>query len=425
MKVVFLTHYYPPEGNAPATRVHAMCKRWVAAGHDVTVITCAPNVPAGVVYPGYENRWSHRETLDGVQVRRVWTFIAPNRGFLKRVLNYVSFVPTSVLAALRVPRPDVVIATSPQFFCGWAGVWTARLKRCPFVLEIRDLWPDSITAVGALREGWFPQLLLRYLQWLEKRMYRAAAQIVTVGEGYREKLLEKGVADEKIQVISNGVDSTVFSPRPPDAKMRSSVGAKDGALLIGYVGTIGMAHGLEVIIRTALLLKARGIEDVRFVVIGDGAKRAALEQMAADKDCDSVVFVGRQPKDSIPAWLASLDACLVHLSDRELFRTVLPSKIFEAAAMGKPILLGVRGKAQEIIEAANSGICFPPEDAVALLEAIEQLRSMPDRGRALGESGRDYVMRHFQYDALSKVYCETLQSTFAPSSETRLNASSV
>ena len=202
LRILFLSHYFHPEGNAPATRVTEMTRRWAAQGHDVTVITGVPNVPDGVVYPGYRNRWLQRETHAGVEVVRVWTYLAPNKGTARRILNYVSFMLTAALAGLFVRRPDVVIATSPQFFCGWAGVIVTALRRLPFVLEIRDLWPESIEAVGAMRN----RRLLRFLEWLEQRMYAAASRIVTVGDGYRAKLIERGVDPERIDVIPNGVD---------------------------------------------------------------------------------------------------------------------------------------------------------------------------------------------------------------------------
>ena len=168
MRILFLSHYFAPEGNAPATRVHGLTRRWVRDGHDVTVVTCAPNVPSGVVYEGYRNRWRQREKTEGVDVVRVWTWMAPNAGTVRRILNYLSYMVTATLAGLRGPRPDVVIATSPQFFCGWAGVFVSRLRRRPLVLEVRDLWPESIVAVGAMRDS----RIIRSLEWLERRLAR-------------------------------------------------------------------------------------------------------------------------------------------------------------------------------------------------------------------------------------------------------------
>ncbi|MBW2363459.1 MAG: glycosyltransferase family 4 protein, partial [Deltaproteobacteria bacterium] len=273
MRILFLTHYFYPEGNAPATRVRQLTRRWVRAGHDVTVVTCAPNVPSGVVYEGYENRWQQREEVDGVEVVRVWTWLAANAGTLRRILNYVSFMLTGTLAGLRVRRPDVVIATSPQFFCGWAGVLVAKLRRLPFVLEIRDLWPESIVAVGALAESRW----IRLLEWLELRLYAAADRVVTVGEGYRRKLEEKGVPAAIIHLVPNGVDRALFRPDVDGAAVRAEYGLGERSVC-AYVGTIGMAAALDVALRAARRLRDAGRDDVCLLLVGDGAARGELEE---------------------------------------------------------------------------------------------------------------------------------------------------
>ncbi len=409
MKIVFLSHYFPPEGNAPATRVFEMCRRWVRTGHEVTVITGVPNVPNGVVYEGYRNRLRQEETIHGIRVVRVWTHLAPNKGTVRRILNYLSFMISATLAGLFAPRPDVVIATSPQFFCGWAGVLVSRLRRLPFILEIRDIWPESIVTVGALRG----RGLVALLEWLEKRMYAAARHIVTVGDGYRERLQEKGVPPERISVVTNGVDPATFFPREPDAALRERYGLA-GRFVCSYVGTIGMACGLDVVLRAAQRLKEKGRDSIRFLLVGDGAVRAELEQQARTAGLDEVVFAGLQPKPAIPAFLAVSDACLVHLHKRELFKTVLPSKILEAAAMEKPIILGVRGHAERLVREAGAGICIEPDNADELVAAVERLASDPELGKKMGRAGRDHVRQHFNPDVLAAEYLALIAAAAAP-----------
>lgn len=404
MRVLFLSHYYPPEGNAPANRVHALCRRWARDGHDVTVITCAPNVPSGVVYDGYRNRAWQTETIDGVRVVRVWTHLAPNQGTLRRILNYVSFLVTGALAGIAARRPDVVVATSPQLFCGIAGALVARLRRRPFVLEIRDIWPESIVTVGALRNA----RLVRALEWLETRMYAAAAHIVTVGEGYREQLCQKGVAAEKITVISNGVDQEAFYPRAADPALRQRWGLGE-RFVCAYVGTIGMASGLDVVLRAARRLAERGRTDIHFLIVGDGAVRAELAADAAQQGLDNVTFTGRLDKALIPPTLASVDVCLVHLKKRDLFATVMPSKIFEAAAMAKPIILGVEGHAAGLVRRAGCGICIEPENETELVAALERMADDPALAAALGQAGRDYFVRRFDRAALAADYLEVIR----------------
>jgi glycosyltransferase involved in cell wall biosynthesis len=398
-RILFLTHYFPPEGNAPATRVHEMARQWVADGHQVTVITGVPNVPDGVVYPGYENRLHQRERIAGIDVIRVLTYIAPNKGTLRRIFNYLSFMVSAWIAGLCVRRPDVVIATSPQFFCGWAGVLVAKFRRLPFILEIRDLWPDSIVEVDAITN---PKII-RCLELMEKWMYRAADHIVTVGEGYREQLQAKGVKAESISVIPNGVNADEYVLRPPALDLRGRYGL-NGEFICAYLGTIGMAASLEIVLKSARSLKLNGVKDIKFMLVGDGAAREKLQQQAACDGLDNVIFTGRQDKDTMPEFLASVDACLVHLKKTNLFKSVLPSKIFEAAVMQRPIILGVQGYAADLIRRSGAGICIEPENPEELCAAVLSLSKNPDLARQYGRQGREYVLQYFDRTVLSREY---------------------
>jgi glycosyltransferase involved in cell wall biosynthesis len=399
MRILFLSHYFFPEGNAPATRVYELTRRWVQRGHQVTVVTGVPNVPDGVVYAGYRNRWLQRERIDGVDVIRVWTYLAANKGTLRRILNYVSYMKAATLAGWLVRRPDIVIATSPQFFCGFAGALVSRLRRLPFVLEVRDLWPESIVAVGAMRH---PRLI-RFLEWLEHQLYAAATRIVTVGEGYRVKLVERGVAPERIEIVPNGVDLEAFVPRQGDPAVRAEWDLGN-RFVCAYVGTIGMGSGLEVVLRASRRLRALGRDDIRFLLVGDGAVREALEASARAEGLSHVVFTGRLPKSRMPEILAACDACLVHLTRTELFKTVLPSKIFEAAAMQRPIILGVAGFAAELVTQAQAGICIEPENDTELVEAVTKLADDPALGRQLGVSGCERIAKRYAYAELAERY---------------------
>jgi glycosyltransferase involved in cell wall biosynthesis len=389
-----------------------MCKRWSASGHDVSVVTCAPNVPNGKVYDGYKNNWYSQEVVDGVNVIRVGTYLAANTGVVKRVASYLSFMFMAIFRVWRMPRPDIFIATSPQFFNGIAGVICKRLLRRVFVLEIRDIWPESIEAVGVMNRG--SSLLARFafsfLGYLERRMYDAACCIVTVGSGYQDKLIAKGVPQEKIRVIPNGVDTSLFVAATKSDSLRKQAGVIDGEFLVGYIGTVGLAHGLDVLLQASRLLEAAGRSDVRFVVVGDGAAYESLRGICESESLCFVRFVGRRPKAEMPEWLASLDACLIHLKDRPLFKTVLPSKMFEAAAMRKPILMGVKGCAADVLTDAGAGICFQPESAEQLLHAVDSLRQMDCRGVSFGESGRDYVCENYDYDLLASRYASLLDT---------------
>jgi len=404
MRILFLTHYFPPESNAPAIRVHEMARRWVQAGHEVTVITGVPNVPSGIIYDGYRNRLRQEETIDGVRTIRVWTYVAPNRGRVRRVLNYLSYMVSATLAALAVPKPDVLIATTPQFFCGWAGAVAARLRRVRFILEVRDLWPESIAAVGAIRSG----TALRLLERLERRLYAAADHIVTVGDGYRDRLLEKGVAGERISVIPNGVDSDVFFPRDRDDAIRTRYGLGN-AFVCAYIGTIGMACGLDIVLRAAEILQRQARADIRFLLVGDGAVRAELESDARARQLKNVIFAGRHPRGEIPRFYAASDACLVHLRKCDAFKAVQPSKVFESAAMACPIILGVEGRSAEWMRESGAGLCIPPGDENALLSALDRLRASPGDAAEAGRRGREFVLAHYDLDILARAYMDVVQ----------------
>jgi glycosyltransferase involved in cell wall biosynthesis len=398
MRILFLSHYYPPEVNAPATRTSEHCIRWARAGHDVTVVTCVPNCPTGAAYPGYQNRLRPQvEYVDGVRVVRVWTFLAANAGARRRIVNFLSYLVSAVLVGLRLPRPDVVVATSPQFFCGWAGVLVAWLRRIPFVLEIRDIWPESIQAVGALRG----RLFLRLLERLERWMYRAADHIVAVGTGYRDRILLRADVAERISVITNGVDPQRFTLQDADAEFLHTW-RLDGRFVCSYIGTIGMAHGLEVVLEAAKLLERQGRKDICFCLVGDGSARQRLEAAAHAAALDElVIFTGQQPKDRIPAILASSNACLVHLKKCELFETVIPSKIFETMAMGRPIIMGVRGPARDIVLESDAGLAMDPESAESLVATVTTLADNPQLTSRLGHSGRQRVLADFNRDVLA------------------------
>lgn len=380
MRILFLTDNFPPEGNAPATRTYEHAVRWVRAGHEVTVITCAPNFPEGKLFPGYRNAWRSVETLDGIRVVRVKTYITANEGFLKRTLDYLSFMAAGTLAGLFERRHDVVVATSPQFFCALGGWALARLKRRPFVFELRDLWPASITAVGAMKRS----AAIRVLEKLEMFLYRSADAIVPVTQSFREELVHRGIDADKIHVVLNGVDLQRYRPAARDAAMAKQYDL-DGRFVVGYLGTHGMAHGLENVIEAAERLR----EDPRIVFFfaGSGAQRAQVERMAAERALPNVRMIPRQPKEMMPTLWGLCDLSLIPLRDTPVFASVIPSKLFEGMGMGIPALMSLpRGEAVRIVESTGCGVCVAPENAAAMADAIAALAGDPERMRRLREA---------------------------------------
>ncbi|MFP4522847.1 MAG: glycosyltransferase family 4 protein [Fibrobacterota bacterium] len=401
MKILFLTHYFPPEVNAPASRTYDNTKRWVKAGHDVTVITCAPNCPDGVVYEGYKNKLIQKEEIDGIKVVRLWTYLAPNAGTVKRILNYVSYMISAFLYCLFMKKPDIMIATSPQFFCGWAGVLLRKVRRFPFVLEIRDIWPESIITVGAIKN----KKIIGFLEWMEKYMYKTAGHIVAVGKGYKNNITSKNVPDEKVSVIYNGVDLSVYQKSDNGGKVREEFGLIDKKV-VSYIGTIGMAHGLEVVLEAARKTKGK---DIVYLIVGDGARRKELQENAKKEGLENVVFTGRMPKDRMPEVWSAIDISLIHLKKSDLFKSVIPSKMFEAMAMEIPVIMGVAGEAGELVKESGAGVCMDPENAEELVEKIDDILGDEAKAKRLGENGRKFVEQRFNRDTLAEDYMRILE----------------
>lgn len=366
MKILFLTDNFPPEVNAPATRTYDHCQEWVKLGLEVTVITCAPNFPQGKVYAGYKNRLYSVEMMEGIRVIRMWSYIVPNKGFLKRTLDYISYSVTSFLAGLFV-KTDLIVATSPQFFTALSGRTLSFWKRCPWIMEVRDLWPESIKTVGAMKDNAF----IRYFEKVEYKCYHSAKRIVVVTDSFRKKLIERGIDPAKIEVVKNGVNRTLFSPEEKDEQLIRKLGLRN-KIVIGYIGTHGMAHKLDFILQCAS--RMNGKNNYHFLFLGNGAERDNLIKLKEELKCDNVTMLESVSKQEVKRYISILDICLVNLKKSELFTMVIPSKIFETAAMGIPILMGVEGESKEIVEGYGAGLCFVPENEEDFLSKLNDLQ---------------------------------------------------
>ena len=370
MHILFFTDNFPPEVNAPASRTFEHCREWVKCGHQVTVITCAPNFPKGKVFGGYKNKLWQSEELEGIRVIRVWTYITANEGFQRRVLDYMSFMLSATAAALFVRRVDLVVGTSPQFFTAIGAWFTSVLKRRPFVFELRDLWPESIRVVGAMKN----ERILDLLEKIELFLYRRAFRVVSVTNAFKQNLILRGINPEKIRVITNGVDTSRFIPQTASHELVRQL-SFEGRFIAGYIGTHGLAHALETVLEAARIAKEEGDNSIGFVFLGDGARKDELRSMAESLGLDNVRFIDSVGKDEVPKYWAVLNAAIIHLKRTPLFETVIPSKLFECMGMGIPVLHGVAGESAAIVEAEQVGIPFTPEDPRALLAGIRRLQS--------------------------------------------------
>lgn len=397
MKILFFTDNFPPESNAPAIRTFEHTREWVKAGHEVTVVTCAPNFPTGRVYDGYSNSFYQTEEIEGIKVVRVWTYIVANVGSTKRILDYLSFMVSSSIAALFLPRPDVVIGTSPQLFAAVAAWMTSLIKRRPFVFEVRDLWPESILAVGAMKKKNFA---LRWLENFVSFLYRQADLLVPVTNSFARIVEKEGVDPDKIVVVTNGIEPGSHKLTATRQEIRKKWGIPADAFVGGFIGTLGMAHGVSTILEAAE--KTRADTSLHYVIMGNGADKQQIKALADEKQLANVTLIDGQPRQDALNVLGAVDVSLVLLKNTPLFETVIPSKIFEAMEFEKPIVMGVRGESADIVvNKTHSGVAFTPEAADEMIDALRTLRDDPAHCARLGANGRAAVESEFRRTQLA------------------------
>jgi glycosyltransferase involved in cell wall biosynthesis len=375
LKILFFSDHFYPEPSAPAAHVFERAALWVKWGHSVTVVTAAPNFPEGKVYSGYRNAWRQCEEIEGIRVVRVKTYITRNEGFFRRTLDYVSYMVSSFLFAFGEPVPDVVISTSPHLFAAVGGLLHAKVRRRPHVFELRDLWPASVAVNTGVSYG----LIYRTLENLELALYRGSRRVLAFTESYRRDLIRRGIPAEKIDVVINGANLALFAPaRDRDAEIIREYDL-EGCFVVGYLGTLGLSHGLTNVLDAADLL--RGTR-VRFLFVGVGAAKADLESEKARRGLDNVIFVPRQPREQIARFWSVCDASLVHLKNDPVFSTVIPSKIFESMAMGLPVLYcGPPSDGSEIVIRHDAGMFVSAADPTALAAAIARIEGDPELRR--------------------------------------------
>lgn len=403
MRVLIVTHYFPPEVGAPQARLSGLAAAWAADGAEVTVLTGMPNHPTGVLPPEYRRAIRRRESRDGYRIVRTWLYATPNEGVARKTLSHLSFMASGAILGGRAAGPaDVVVVSSPTFFSIWTGWLLARAKRARLIVEIRDLWPAIFTELGVLTSG----PLLRALERAELAAYAAADAVVVVSDGFASNLIGRGVSARKVHTIRNGVSPGEFDPaRPADPAVRARLGAGGDECLVLYAGTHGIAQGLVAVTDAAALLDG---ERIRVAFVGEGADKERLRRHAADCAVGNVTFAPAVPSDQMGALLAAADICLVVLRDLPLFATFIPSKMFEYLAAGRPVIGAVTGEAAQILREAGA-VVVPPEDPAALAAAIRELAADPPLRAELARRGRDYVERFFDRAELARQYGKILQ----------------
>ena len=398
--ILFLTDNFPPEVNAPATRTFEHLKEWVKEGYKPIVITSFPNFPLGKVFSGYRNTLYKSEEIEGIKVIRVWTLIFPNSGFIKRVLDQLSYMFSSFFVGIFL-KSDIIIATSPNFFAACSGRMLAFVKRKDWFMEVRDIWPESIAAVGAMKKG----MAYRILEKIELELYKSAKGVIVVTDSFKSQLINRGVNEGKLSVHKNGVILDNFEPRPKDKELMEANPQFKGKKVFAYIGTHGMAHGLSFILKSLPKLK-ESLPQAHFLFIGEGAEKENLINQAKDLHLNNVTFMPFVPKHEVVRYLSLMDVALVNLKKSNTFKTVIPSKIFEAAALQKPILLGLEGETKGIIEFFNAGACFEPENEE---EFILQCHAILDEKSYLEyQNGCQMLAQAFNRKQIAQQVLETI-----------------
>ncbi len=373
------------------TRHHELARYLVERGHHVTVVTSPVSYLTGTAQ-GQRIPWIEKQEQGGITFIRTYAFPALHRSFVQRVFSFFSFMASSFLAGLGVKDVDLVWGTSPPIFQGVTAWALARLKRAPFLFEVRDLWPAFAIGVGVLRQP----LLIRLSEWLEHFLYRHADRVMVNSPGFLAHVKERGA--RRVEFIPNGADPRMFDPQASGAEFRSQNGL-EGKYIALYAGAHGMSNDLEVLLEAASRLRQR--PEIAILLLGDGKEKPALTRRAADLGLDNVHFLPPVPKKDMPQVLAAADACIAILKPIPLYATVYPNKVFDYMAAGRPVVLAIDGVIREVVEAAGAGIYTPAGDAVALAKAIQSLADDRQAGRLMGLRGRQAVDQRFDRAALA------------------------
>jgi glycosyltransferase involved in cell wall biosynthesis len=388
MRILLIHQSFVAPQEAGGTRHYEMATRLVQHGHEFTIVASDVSYLSGKKCQT-QSRLLTEETLDGVRVLRAYTFPSLHAGFFGRLLSFFSFMFTSIWAGYRAGPVDLVIGTSPSLFQAFSAWCVSVLRWRPFVLEVRDLWPEFAIDMGVLRNG----LLITLARWLERFLYSRASHIVVNSPAFRGYLLKHGVPADKISFIANGVDPQMFAgPTKSLRPLRAEYGLQ-GKILAVYTGALGIANDIQTILQAAKILQ--NDTRIHFLLVGDGKDRARLESLSDEMQLSNVTFTGVRSKAEMPAVLGESDICIATLQDIPMFRTTYPNKIFDYMAAGRPIVLAIDGVIREVVEAANAGIFVSPGDAYALAGAVKTLSNDPDFARHCGQSGKVYVTKHF------------------------------
>ncbi len=404
MKIVVICHYFPPEIGAPSARLYEMSKRWVELGNEVHVVTCFPNHPTGIIPDEYKGMKYKLENMDGIHVHRNYVYATPNKGFIKKTLGHISFMFSSVFFSMKkIDRPDVIITSSPTFFSIFSGYWYSLRKKADFVLEIRDLWPAAMIELGVMKEGF----VTKVLEKMELFFYRKSKKLIMVTQSFKENVINRGISGDKVHVITNGVNQELFYPKGKNQELINKYNLQD-KFVISYVGAHGISQNLSTILEVAK--KLRTYKNIEFVFVGEGAEKDKLKQIVREEELTNVQFIDAQPKEAIPEFYNASDLCLIPLKNIELFKTFIPSKMFEIMACGVPIVASLEGEAAQILEDSKAALVVQPDNPNEIAAAIEELIKDKEKYSQMKANGPEFVEKNYSRSKLAERYLELINN---------------
>jgi glycosyltransferase involved in cell wall biosynthesis len=404
MKIVVICHYFPPEIGAPSARLYEMSKRWVELGNEVHVVTCFPNHPTGIIPDEYKGLKYKLENMDGIHVHRNYVYATPNKGFIKKTLGHLSFMFSSVFFSMKkIDKPDVIITSSPTFFSIFSGYWYSLRKKADFVLEIRDLWPAAMIELGVMKEGF----VTKVLEKMELFFYRKSKKLIMVTQSFKENVVNRGISGDKVHVVTNGVNQDLFYPKEKNQELVNKYNLQD-KFVISYVGAHGISQNLSTILEVAK--KLRTYKYIEFVFVGEGAEKNKLKQIVREEELTNVQFIDAQPKEAIAEFYNSSDLCLIPLKNIELFKTFIPSKMFEIMACGVPIVASLEGEAAQILEDSKAALVVQPDNPNEIAVAIEELMNDKEKYSQMKANGPKFVEKNYSRNKLAERYLELINN---------------
>lgn len=403
MKIIVICHYFPPEIGAPSARLYEMSKRWVELGNEVHIVTCFPNHPTGIIPDEYKGLKYKLENMDGIHVHRNYVYATPNKGFIKKTLGHISFMFSSVFFSMKkIDKPDVIITSSPTFFSIFSGYWYSLRKKADFVLEIRDLWPAAMIELGVLKEGF----VTKVLEKMELFFYRKSKKLIMVTQSFKDNVVNRGISGDKVHVITNGFNQDLFYPKEKNQELIIKYNLHD-KFVISYVGAHGISQNLSTVLEVAK--KLRAYKNIEFVFVGEGAEKDKLKQIVREEELPNVQFIDAQPKERIPDFYNSSDLCLIPLKNIELFKTFIPSKMFEIMACGVPIVASLEGEAAQILEESKAALVVKPDNTNEIAAAIEELINYKEKYSQMKANGPEFVEKNYSRNKLAERYLEVIR----------------